>query len=83
MNKEPLQPISDRILDLIRQNDGRLGWQDIASLLGADELAERGEVFIELRALEKLGAIGRESSDGAVRFWIIRPPDPPRPAPRS
>jgi hypothetical protein len=69
-----------RILDLIHKSDGRLGWYEIARSLGADELAERGEVFFELRALEKLGAIRREASDGAVRFWIIRPSDPPRPA---
>jgi hypothetical protein len=71
-----------RILDLIRQNDHRLGWQEIARMLGAVELAERGEIFFELRALEKLGAIGRESSDGDVRFCIVRPSDPP-PATKS
>jgi Fe2+ or Zn2+ uptake regulation protein len=60
-----------RILDLIRQSDGRLGWYEIARSLGADELAERGEVFFELRALEKLGAIHREVADGAVRFSIV------------
>ena len=71
MSKEPLRTTSEKILNLIRENDGRLGWHGIARMLGADELAEQGEVYMELRALEKLGAIRRESSDGVVRFLIM------------
>jgi hypothetical protein len=64
-----------RILDLIHKSDGQLGWYEIARSLGADEPAERGEIIFELRALERLGAIRREASDGAVRFWIAKPDD--------
>ena len=62
----------EKVLNLIRHSDGRLGWYEIARSLGADELAERGAVFFELRALEKLGVIRREASDGAIRFWLVK-----------
>jgi len=68
-------PLRNKVLDLIRENDGRLGWHGIARMLGADELAEQAEVFMELRALEKLGILRRETSDGAIRFWIVKKPE--------
>jgi Fe2+ or Zn2+ uptake regulation protein len=70
MNDDRAIPIREEILDLIRQNDGQLGWHEVAHSLGADESAEDAEVFLELRALERLGAIRRDASDGAIRFWI-------------
>ena len=70
MNDDLSKPVGEEILDLIRQNEGQLGWYEIAQTLGADETAERAEIYLALRAFERLGAIRRDTSEGSIRFWI-------------
>jgi hypothetical protein len=63
--------ISERICDLIRCQDGKLGWHEIAAAVGANAFAERGDIFIELRALERRGIVRRQHGEGDARYWIV------------
>jgi hypothetical protein len=73
MNDAAPKPVSERILDLIRQNEGQLGWHELLATLGPSAFFG-GDVFVELRALERAGAIRHETADdGRVRYWIARP----------
>jgi Fe2+ or Zn2+ uptake regulation protein len=71
MNNDLTKPAGEGILELIRQNEGQLGWYEIAQSLGADEAAERAQVYLALRAFERLGAIRRDASEGVIRFWTV------------
>ena len=74
MNNAPAKSVSENICALICQQDGKLGWHEIAAEVGADALAERGEIFVELRALERRGIIDRQHGEGDARYWIVRCP---------
>ena len=49
MNNTPAKSVSEKIFDLIRRQNGKLGWHEIAAGVGADAFAERGEIFVQLR----------------------------------
>ena len=63
--------IGERICDVIRHQDGRLDWHEIAAAVGANAFAERGDIFIELRALERRGIVRRQHGEGDARYWIV------------
>ncbi len=73
MNNAPNESIRVRICDAIRRQDGKLGWHEIAAEVGACAFAERGEIFNEIRALERLGIIRRQHGEGDARYWILWP----------
>ena len=60
MNNTPAKSLSEKIFDLIRRQNGKLGWHEIAAEVGADAIAERGEIFVQLRTLERGGIIRRQ-----------------------
>jgi hypothetical protein len=59
MNDDLAKLAGEIILDLIRQNERQLGWHEVAQSLSADESAERAEIYLALRAIERQGVIGR------------------------
>jgi Fe2+ or Zn2+ uptake regulation protein len=61
------------ILELIRHNDGQIGWHEIAKALRADSHRRRAAIYRELKRLERMRAIRRETIDGVVRFFIVKP----------
>jgi DNA-binding MarR family transcriptional regulator len=67
----PEKPISDRVLDLIGQHDGKLDWIEIAAAVGADSLAERSHIFAAVRSLERRGKVRRQHGEGDARYWIV------------
>jgi DNA-binding MarR family transcriptional regulator len=71
MKNLPARSVSEAILDLIRRQDGQLSWHEIATEVGADAFVERGQISVELRALERGGAIRRRHGEGDARYWIV------------
>jgi hypothetical protein len=71
MNNARSKSLSEKIFDLIRRQNGKLGWHEIAAEVGADAFAERGEIFVQLRALERRGIICRQHGEGDSRYWIV------------
>ena len=65
--------ISQAILELIRQNDGEVGWHEIAKALRAESHRRRATIYRELKRLERAGAIRRETIEGVVKFFIVTP----------
>jgi hypothetical protein len=61
--------IGERICDVIRHQDGKLDWHEIAAAVGANAFAERGDIFIELRA--RRGIVRRQHGEGDARYWIV------------
>jgi hypothetical protein len=68
--KIPSKPVSERILDLIAQHDGKLDWIGIAAALGADNAPERSHIFTEVRSLERRRLVRRKHGEGDARYWI-------------
>jgi hypothetical protein len=78
MNERSNQPISKQLLQLIQENDGYLSLVEIISTLGINTAQHRSECLESLRMLEQAGAIRSESlTNCGVRYWIVRPSDPP------
>jgi hypothetical protein len=75
MDDSPANPINEQILDEISQQDGQLGWPEIAIAVGAVTFEERSRVFTDLMQLEYSGIVRREQKAGRVRYWIGRTPD--------
>ncbi len=71
MNNTSAKAVREKIVDLIRQQDGKLGWHEIAAEVGADTLAIRTHIFAEVRALEHRGIIRRQHGEGDSRYWIV------------
>jgi hypothetical protein len=71
MSKISSTLISEKIRDVIRHQDGKLGWHEIAAAVGANVFAERGDIFIELRTLERRGIVRRQHGEGDARYWIV------------
>ena len=71
MNNTPAKSVSEKIFELIHRQNGKLGWHEIATEVGADASAERGEIFVQLRALERGGIIRRQHGEGDSRYWIV------------
>jgi hypothetical protein len=61
------------ILELIRQNEGQIGWHEIAKALHANSHRRRAAIYRQLKRLERTGTIRRETIDGVVRFFIVKP----------
>ena len=60
---------------MIRQQDGQLGWHEIAIAVGAATVDERSRVLVDLGQLEHSGVVRREESAGRARYWIVGTPD--------
>jgi Fe2+ or Zn2+ uptake regulation protein len=73
MSEQSPSEIRKTILDLIRQQDGKIGWLEIASALHADKHRVRVAVYRELKRLEWTRVIRRELIEGAVRFSMAKP----------
>jgi hypothetical protein len=71
VNALPDPLLSERILQAIRQCEGKPAWYDIAISIGADTVEGRSECLNALRLLEKSGVVRSETSNGAIRFWIV------------
>jgi DNA-binding MarR family transcriptional regulator len=69
--KIPDKPVRERILDLIGRQNGELDWIGIAAAIGADNVAERSQIFAEVRALERRGFVRRQHGEGDARYWIV------------
>ena len=67
--------LGEKICDVIQRQDGKLGWHEIAAEVGAHAFAQRGDIFVELRALERCGIVRRQHGEGDARYWIVRPRD--------
>ena len=75
MNEIPARSVGETILNLIDRHDGKLGWHQIAAEVGTNAVAERGEIFIELRSLERRGMVRRQHGEGDALYWIVRHPE--------
>ena len=71
MNDFPDPLLSEKILQEIRQCEGKPAWCDIAISIGAVTAEGRYECLNALRLLEKSGIVRSEASNGAIRFWIV------------
>jgi Fe2+ or Zn2+ uptake regulation protein len=73
MSDQSPDEISKTILDLISQQNGKVGWHEIASALHADTHRVRATIYRELKRLEGRGVIRRELIEGVVRFSMVKP----------
>jgi hypothetical protein len=71
MSKISNKSISEKICEVIGRQDGKLGWHEIAAEVGANGFADRGDIFVELRSLERHGIVRRQHGDGDARFWLV------------
>jgi hypothetical protein len=65
--------LGNAILGLIHQHDGRIGWHEIARDLGATSHRRRAAIYRELKRLERARTIRRETIEGVVRFFLVKP----------
>jgi hypothetical protein len=65
--------IREMILGLIRQNDGRLDWFEVAQALPG---FPSDKVFLELMSLITVGSINCEATEDGIRFWIVGSSEP-------
>jgi hypothetical protein len=68
----PNAVLSAKILETLRQRDGKVAWRDIADALGIVAEHARYDLLYNLRVLEQSGLVRSEASDGAIRFWIVK-----------
>ena len=71
MARSEVNPVGEKILAVIRQQDGRLGWHEIAIAVGAATVEERSRVFADLEQLEHSRVVRREERAGRARYWIV------------